>query len=247
MKTGASRVAVVRVTARVWREFRVGWRRLPEAAWRRWWRTMLPGLLLCEGLVALLTWGVWRSQPDGPAAWEVAGLRAVAQFRLIDIQRAVFLEPLGGTPFLAVLIVVAIAHESRAGRPLRALALPAGFLGSKLLTTTGWLMWSRARPQLILGGVLEPPVHSFPSGHAAQSIVIYGLLTWLWVTASRSRIEQTTAWLLAAILVGLISEARLRIGAHWPSDVLAGLLIGAAWLIVLLRALPRQRGVPPQG
>ena len=82
-------------------------------------------------------------------------------------------------------------------------------------------------------------LHSYPSGHSAQTVVVYGLLTWFWVSLSQSRVERGVAWMLLALLVALVGASRLRIGAHWPSDIAAGVVIGAAWLATLIVALRR--------
>jgi len=101
----------------------------------------------------------------------------------------------------------------------------------------GWHTWDRPRPHLIAGGLASPGFHSFPSGHISQVVVSYGLFVYLWARATRSRSERAVAVLLLLALVAVVGLARLRLGAHWPSDIVAGALIGAAWLASVIAAL----------
>ena len=70
---------------------------------------------------------------------------------------------------------------------------------------------------------------------------MYGILAFLWIRASRSWLERATAVVLLLALVSVTGIARVRLGTHWPSDIIAGFVIGVAWLAVVLRALHRSR------
>jgi undecaprenyl-diphosphatase len=93
---------------------------------------------------------------------------------------------------------------------------------------------------MIAGGIAAPPLHSFPSGHVALMLSVYGLLAWLWIRASRSPAERTLVVILLAVLLLTVGWARVRLGAHWPSDVLAGYVIGLAWLSTVITSLRRR-------
>lgn len=71
---------------------------------------------------------------------------------------------------------------------------------------------------------------AFPSGHAAQATLLYGALVLL---AWRHVASRTARWAiagLAAALVLAVAASRLVLQAHWFSDVVAGVLLGLAWL-----------------
>ncbi|HEY8906352.1 MAG TPA: bifunctional DedA family/phosphatase PAP2 family protein, partial [Rhodoferax sp.] len=87
----------------------------------------------------------------------------------------------------------------------------------------------RARPIAMYTGADQ---FSFPSGHAASSIVLYGFLAFL-LTRHQPPTVRWLIGLLAASLVGLISFSRLYLGAHWLSDVLASLSLGTTWVALL--------------
>lgn len=73
---------------------------------------------------------------------------------------------------------------------------------------------------------------SFPSGHAAMSIVIFGFLAVLSARELPLR-GQLVVFTVVTLLSGLIAFSRLYLGAHWLSDVLGGLSFGVAWVALL--------------
>ena len=96
------------------------------------------------------------------------------------------------------------------------------------------MWWDRARPDLVAGGVASPGYHSFPSGHAALSTFVYGFLAWLWARSTHSLAERLFIVLCTAVWITMINVGRLRLGAHWPSDVVAGLMISLPWLTIVV-------------
>ncbi len=71
--------------------------------------------------------------------------------------------------------------------------------------------------------------YGYPSGHV-------GFFVWLSVLAivllARNRLPRPlyiACWFLAAVLVTAVALSRVYVGAHWPSDVVGGLLVGVAW------------------
>jgi undecaprenyl-diphosphatase len=70
---------------------------------------------------------------------------------------------------------------------------------------------------------------SFPSGHAAQSMLVY-----LTIALMLTRAANEYRWLvaLALLLSLLLGLSRIALGVHWPSDVIAGWSFGAAWAVL---------------
>ncbi|MGF1635208.1 MAG: phosphatase PAP2 family protein [Phycisphaerae bacterium] len=129
-------------------------------------------------------------------------------------------------PLTLLSAAVALWHR----RLLWAVQFVLAYALARLLIWTGWWLWDRSRPDVIADGAAALAAHSFPSGHAVLPFTTYGLLAFAWACASRSKAERVVAFTLLVIFAGLIGYSRLLLGAHWPSDVLAGLLIGAVWL-----------------
>jgi undecaprenyl-diphosphatase len=107
------------------------------------------------------------------------------------------------------------------------------------LTTTALI--DRSRPPVPHLDAELPPTSSFPSGHTAAAICLYGALAALALAATRSRWRRL-AVILAVVVVLAVATARLYRGAHYPTDVLGSLLFAVPWLLVVLHLLPPDRG-----
>ncbi len=84
---------------------------------------------------------------------------------------------------------------------------------------------------------------SFPSGHATMAAVIFGVLAVL-VSHSMGRWGRAVVYAVCGIIITAIAYSRIYLGAHWMSDVLAGLLFGtiiAAAFGVAIEAVPPRR------
>lgn len=102
--------------------------------------------------------------------------------------------------------------------------------------------FERIRPEHLHAGPLEPGF-SYPSGHAAGSILVYGLLAWL-VTRDWPARRRWPAFLLAIAMAVLIATTRVLLQVHYLSDVIGGLLLGAGILLlamVWIRSRERQQ------
>jgi len=87
----------------------------------------------------------------------------------------------------------------------------------------------RVRPTEV-AHVYQETGFSFPSGHAAVSVVFYGLLAYLWaqnVKSSKARHNILFGLIFFIVMIGF---SRVYLGVHYPSDVLAGYGVGAFWL-----------------
>lgn len=140
----------------------------------------------------------------------------------------------GVIPFDA-LLVAALALRKR----WRPAAFAAVALGGGLLLNKGLkLLFARPRPALDWSAAALPATFSFPSGHAMATATLATVLTAL-VWRSRGR------WPVCALAWGFalsVAASRVVLGVHFPSDVLAGLVIGIAWASAVWWAMARGRG-----
>jgi undecaprenyl-diphosphatase len=92
----------------------------------------------------------------------------------------------------------------------------------------------RPRPSADLVHVAGPlPMTGFPSGHVATFTAVFGFAAFV---AYRRLSPSAARWVpvaIAAVLLGLMIFARIYSGQHWPSDVLAGWLLGMLSVIAL--------------
>jgi membrane-associated phospholipid phosphatase len=102
--------------------------------------------------------------------------------------------------------------------------------GTGLSVQYGKKFISRDRPEL----VAFYPEHnfSFPSGHATTSMALFGMLAYFAYRHLHTRRQRRAALLTAGILIILIGFSRIYLGVHFLSDVLAGFLLGAMWVLL---------------
>jgi len=84
---------------------------------------------------------------------------------------------------------------------------------------------ARPRPAVShLGGT--PSTYSFPSGHTAATVVLYGGIAVIVTVATRRQWLGIMMWAIAVLLAVSVGLSRVYRGEHYPTDVLAGLLLG---------------------
>ena len=123
---------------------------------------------------------------------------------------------------------------------------------SLLATAGGWVLndvlklaFARPRPDVVphLREVMSP---SFPSGHALTSAAVFLTLGALLMRVADNRVTKFYCMAIAMIATLLVGATRVYLGVHYPTDVLAGWLIGISWALVcwlLERALDRRAGL----
>jgi undecaprenyl-diphosphatase len=140
-----------------------------------------------------------------------------------------------GLGILAGAVVVVLASRRR----LREAALVVGTGLAEIATLLLRVVTERPRPNASLIRVVEfAQGTSFPSGHAADAAALAVLLGHL--TAHQSLQQRIVAWTGLGLFALAVGTVRIYLGAHWPSDVIGGFLLGAA-LGLVLGAFPRSR------
>ena len=167
-----------------------------------------------ERLLLLLREAGDLADPLGPA-WLEQALRDITS--------------LGSLTVVALVSLLAALALLRAHRPLAAVS---GWIAVGTAEAASMLLkvgYARPRPDLVAHEV-EVTTASFPSGHAMLAAVAY--LTWALLLTSRQEPRaRTLALALALVLTAAIGSSRVYLGVHWPTDVLAGWVIGGSWAI----------------
>ncbi len=131
---------------------------------------------------------------------------------------------MGTVQFCAALVVAGMVWQLRQRRPGAARLLLVLGLSTFLLQHGLKLMVDRPRPEL-WPRLLPAQGAAFPSGHALAAATFYPALAWL---LSEGRPGGRRILMGVAVLVALyVGVGRLYLGVHWPTDVLAGWLLGA--------------------
>ena len=94
---------------------------------------------------------------------------------------------------------------------------------------------ARPRPSLDPHLVLVK-TSSFPSGHAASSMIFYTTMAFALTIGTRSHRLAVAGAVVLSLLIG---TSRVMLGVHWPSDVVGGWSFGLLWVLLSLRLSER--------
>ncbi|MFN8592023.1 MAG: phosphatase PAP2 family protein [Thermomicrobiales bacterium] len=117
----------------------------------------------------------------------------------------------------------------------REVAVLAGVLIVRALNTPLKVLVASPRP--IDGQVLISELatgNGFPSGHMFGATLLYGAVIWIAARLVPSRPARWAIQGIAAMLIAVTGFDRIYSGAHWPSDVLGGLLWGLVGLLAVI-------------
>lgn len=147
---------------------------------------------------------------------------------------------LGGT-WLDVAGTVAVLALLLARRRRDAIVVLLAGVGASLLSTAIKLVLGRPRPAA--EHLVSVASSSWPSGHALSSIAIFGAVAAVGPTHLRVGVRVAAV----AVLTGLAGLSRVYLGVHYPTDVLAGWLLGGLWLAGVLTVVGRSLERDPRG
>ena len=155
-------------------------------------------------------------------AWAIRLFHAITQF---------------GSPVVwAIFVLVAAWLVSRRDH-LLLWTWVAAIAGGLLLQVVLKASVHRTRPahaSMYLHGM----TYSFPSGHSMNATIAYMMLAYLLCSIFEWRgLRRVLAFQVAALAALLVGLSRLVLGVHFPSDVVAGIVAGAAWLSACLAVL----------
>lgn len=158
---------------------------------------------------------------------------------------ALDITALGSATVLGLSVAAVVGFLLLQGMQRTAFFVLAASVGGWSLNSLLKVVFGRARPDVV-PHLREVMTLSFPSGHAMTSAAVYlvlGALTMRIATRPATKFYCMTVAMLATILIG---ASRVYLGVHYPTDVLAGWLMGLSWALVcwlIERIIERRAGL----
>lgn len=198
---------------------------------------MKPVLWLLAGfaLVSIAVTAGWMAPLDQAVVMSIAGHRTALLNNL-----AVNLTALGSAPVVTVIALCVTLYAFAAGQQRIVLALlwtPLSFLLDDVLK----LLFQHPRPTEAI--IAIPDSYSFPSGHAVAASALYITLALIAAQGERRQRPRRIVVGIGVSIAVLVAWSRVYLGVHYFSDVLGGLLLGAAGSIAAALALSRTNRV----
>jgi membrane-associated phospholipid phosphatase len=212
---------------------------------------VLLGLLVVLGVLVSAT-----MRGGEPLPGDLAIARELQEQRPIGavvLPLMVLVSAPGYDPWPELLLGLALGWLLLARRWTAAVLVAATVLAD-LLAAAIKLVVERPRPTPDLVEVYrQASSYSFPSGHVVHYVAFFGVLGYLaWrglgprpPPSRRQRLALQVLLGLCCALIVLVGPSRVYLGAHWPTDVLGGYVIGSACLVLLIASAERLRRSEP--
>ena len=138
---------------------------------------------------------------------------------------------LGSTSVLIIIVASVAGFLAVTGVRHTAVMVLVSVLSGVLLSSLLKVSFSRVRPDIVPHDTIVYTA-SFPSGHTTLSAVVYLTLGALLCRTQASVGAKTFILSVAVLLTVIVGVSRVYLGVHWPTDVIAGWLLGGAWALL---------------
>jgi membrane-associated phospholipid phosphatase len=174
--------------------------------------------------------------------WDASASRWLAGHRTSTWNAVTHWLTYGGETMvvIAVGLVFFIGLRLTLGRWRESMFLAAALAGEVTIFLATALMIQRDRPPVSHLDA-APPTSSFPSGHTAAAVVVYGALAIATVRVSKRAWLRRLAVSVAVVMPICVAFARLYRGMHFLTDVMGGALLAVLWLAVTWAVVLRGR------
>jgi membrane-associated phospholipid phosphatase len=198
---------------------------------------LVVGVLLF-GMLLGIGWLLTHDEPGSAVgAADVGVLRWLVahRFRGLDTVSLYAVDLASTTTVLVSGAVAGVATALVLRRAWPLVLLVIALVGELVLFLNAAILVGRPRPAVPHLDAALPPTSSFPSGHTAAAICLYGGVA----TIALRVVRAWWRWLVlgvAVVVIVAVAAARLYRGAHYPTDVLGSVLFAVPWLLVTAKA-----------
>lgn len=137
---------------------------------------------------------------------------------------------LGSFSVLGIITIAAVLQLLLSHQLRLAAYIGASVLGGTLVSSVLKVLFDRPRPDI--PGAPHVFTASFPSGHATLSAVVFLTLAAILMAAAPERRLKMFYLALGIFLTIVVGISRVYIGVHYPTDVIAGWMVGSAWALL---------------
>ena len=130
--------------------------------------------------------------------------------------------------FVVLIILILVFNKERKLNVVMILYLIAIVIITLIMKN----VFIRERPYELM--IIEETGYSFPSGHSSVSLAFYGFVAYLVYLSKYSKKKKIIISSLLLLLSFLIGISRIYLGVHYPTDVLAGFMVGLIYLIIFI-------------
>lgn len=175
-------------------------------------------------LVVVLALVIVYRESDKPFGFEVEFMAGLVAGRAdwLTVPALVFNAIGGGILSTVVVPAVVVGALLLFRRPWGAVYYVVAAIASAVVTRIIKVIVGRPRPEDIL---VQPDFGSFPSGHSANAALL--------ATALGIILMRTWVWVAGAVYTVLMMLSRTYLGAHWISDTIGGMLVGAGVAVIV--------------
>lgn len=138
---------------------------------------------------------------------------------------------LGGFTFLTLFVVIAAAALAFYRKRRQAVVLAVSIVLATLANDALKQVFERARPEVVAHGSYVY-THSFPSGHSMLSAATFLTTAAILSSLQTRRRAKVFIFTIAILVTAAVGFSRVYLGVHWPTDVLGGWTLGAAWALL---------------
>lgn len=112
-------------------------------------------------------------------------------------------------------------------------------VGETILNYIIKILVKRPRPNILQ--LVNETSYSFPSGHTMVSVVLYGFLNYLIIKSTINKKLKICLITILSIIPLLVMISRIYLGVHYFSDVMAGMFLSIAYLLIVIDILERKK------